>query len=827
MARRSSARLRGRDSSTPKRVSLSHEVQSRTPRTVPTKLPSVQENEDMPGAFPASPTFQETRSGWTKTAVTPTNLAPIRPSSEEMHPQHHQQTTAKPMQEARHLGFADMGPHTAPPKHSSKIATLQGTPTRSTVKASTNLTSPDFKFTFQREHSLELSPDAKRLMVEKREEAARIRQQMIADGEGPRSVTETLERRMATPTGAKGRFSDAHSLQFQKMSSIANHPSSFRADPTRLKTFTLGAESSSATRTPRMLKRSPSKAELDVAEDSTHFLPRSSTKARLSRPAPQTFHAPSTGARESSADGDSSSPAKRVKRAMAEDTSSRRMASSIVKSPPATPRTNARGFASPTYPDLSKLAATLPEASLSRANSIKANKTSKIPAPQSSAVKPSISRATKDDAKDVGPLLARSPSKGSIFAKRTNEKSDVVDEPTSPFLSRSPSKLSLFGKSAKSEDAREQAVAKEPLLLRSPSRLSVSKKPKDLELADTAQAKSSPFLSRSPMKMTVNKEASQTIREVEEPAHAPLLLRSPAKITMSEAITAPTGSQGADSKPPPIGNLMSRFSTLRSSPVKSILRTPQRLYSNDPAKVAAGTHMTPPRPLALGNKFGQEKVPATAPVSKRVDFSSSTKACDDAVKRTPTRTLGLPVKFDTQVKAAPIANYPELPMMGDDGSPSPQKRRQTATPTDFTFRAGEHRIIFSRSPSAPADAAQTKRPSTIRHVSADVHIVPPQATGSKKRKFEFENESSVADGVAHAIDNKENLIQANEGEARPAKRSKITPVSPAPPPARKAVTAQKKTPGVKPRGAKAPVSKRPNTISQARLSALSQPKRRV
>ena len=44
-------------------------------------------------------------------------------------------------------------------------------------------THPNSNLRSNREHSLELSPEAKKLMSEKREEAARIREQMVASGE--------------------------------------------------------------------------------------------------------------------------------------------------------------------------------------------------------------------------------------------------------------------------------------------------------------------------------------------------------------------------------------------------------------------------------------------------------------------------------------------------------------------------------------------------------------------------------------------------------------------------------------------------------------------
>ncbi|EGP92463.1 uncharacterized protein MYCGRDRAFT_102274, partial [Zymoseptoria tritici IPO323] len=133
MARRSSARLRER-STTPKRVSLSHDAITRTPRTMPAKLSSLQESDEMPGAFPSSVSPSENKLVLNpvipKNLATPSKATPIKPSEQEMHPQLHHQSTAKPLDEARHLGFSNMGAHTEPPRQTNRLAMLQGTPTR-------------------------------------------------------------------------------------------------------------------------------------------------------------------------------------------------------------------------------------------------------------------------------------------------------------------------------------------------------------------------------------------------------------------------------------------------------------------------------------------------------------------------------------------------------------------------------------------------------------------------------------------------------------------------------------------------------------------------
>jgi hypothetical protein len=74
--------------------------------------------------------------------------------------------------------------------------------------------------------------------------------------------------------------------------------------------------------------------------------------------------------------------------------------------------------------------------------------------------------------------------------------------------------------------------------------------------------------------------------------------------------------------------------------VRSILRTPSRKFSDDPVQVAAGTHMSPPPALNFEKALPQ--VPATAPVRKQVNFTSSTlqRASDDELGKSPS-----PMKF--------------------------------------------------------------------------------------------------------------------------------------------------------------------------------------
>lgn len=815
MARRSSARLRSQNSTTPKRVSLSHDAQpTRTPRTVPARLASVQESEDMPGAFPQSASPKSTFALYpviprklTQTA-TPTKAAPIRPADSEMHPQLHHQSTAKPREEARHLGFSNMAPHTEPPKHTSKVAVLQATPTKS--RNPEEEAKKSFPFSFRREHSLELSPEAKKLMYESREEAARIREQMIADGEAAPSLNEVLAaRKIAKP---KGRYSQVHLKEFEKMDSIASHPSVTRhrlpaqagQDQTPRKDVGTPAKS---------LKRSPSKAGF-FDQASTPSRPSSRDDSKPLPAVPGSSRLPRTTSFKDLHKATAVqpvSPAKRVKRAVADDVSAHRPGSSDSEKPlPATPQTNKQvqrapggqgGLTTPT------------QASLARAVSTKPTNTTKIPAPSFTPAKvPGTSiqkQAVMFETTQASPaLLARSPSKAALFAKPFDTAKSNTTTTTSPLLARSPVKS---GGLKKASEAGE-------------------------EIESTPKSKAPPLLARSPLKAPVANSAGPDVAQAPKTPSIPFLARSPTKIPI-----APNASDSAESPGQSTSNkLLGRFNLLRRSPIKSILRSPQRLYSDDPAKVAAGTHLATPEKQAIDASTALPNALSSASMRKHVDFTSSTKARDvkansSTPSTTPTPSPNRDSTRDAMAEPASVS-YPDLSADAAILSPSPQKRRQTSGPQDFTFRAGHQALIFGQSPNAPASAQQGNRRSTIRMVTSDLVPSPAAVVGSKKRKFEFENNSAAAkSNVVLEKENTPTMEPDAQEERRPAKRAKPSTASS---PAAKNTAGNAKAPpttkrttlGVKPKGAKSskatsPV-KRSSTISQARLAALSQPKRR-
>lgn len=738
------------------------------------KLSSLAENDEIPGAFPDSE--EDTPTAVSKHIAkavsgglsTPRDVTSIRPSGEEMHPAKFHMSTAKPLDEARWLGFSSMAPQIEPPKGTNKIALAQGTPSKTPKAGSTSRSDfQDFEFSFKRQ-SLELSAEARQMMAEKREEAARIREELKANKSTCPSIPETLSRKMATPKGKVGRFSDIHMAEFKKMDSIANHASAYRADPNRLETAT--ATLKKAVNKPLLaqpgqngvqtLKRTQSKTELGQYMSS---LPRSTSSRSLKH--------------NNDAEHERASPAKRVKRTTDDDVAS-------------------------TRPKSSGMPTGAMQASLARTASVNSTKSTMIPSLARTPSKASLKSAPTPQPKASTPLLARSPTKSSPVKQMVEEP----QEPVSPLLSRSPSKFCLIEKPAtQTQDADDDAAMGQ-------------------------------YLSRSPLKASVSVNTEQD----NKPSAIPLLSRSPAKASPAEN---PFDTAATPLKAAAGTNLMSRFNLLRKTPMKSILRSPQRLYSDDPAKVASGTHLaTPPK---NSNKALPAVPPATAPVQKHVDFSASTKLSNSmyqAQRESESTSLSPvsegptpPPKTSAFAKAATDAateaapTYPILPSGDMDMGPTPKKahRRMTLGANvlnDFTFRAGEGITFAPSADAANRGRADSEKPS-IRHVSAEPDIVP--IAGMKRKLSEtptFASATSLPIGS-----DKENKPEEGPEDARPAKKAR--PTIPEPPKSVKpAEKIAKKIPtiGVKPKGTTSQQGKkpRPSMMSRTRLEMLAMPKHR-
>ena len=235
-----------------------------------------------------------------------------------MHPSKAQSTMAPPSEGLR-LGFTDIRP-VAKRDGTIPSGVGQQTPTKSG-----GLPSTPFTFSIGRPSAdPNLSSRAKQMMAELRGEADRIKAELAAQRE-KQGDTDVNGRLIAKPKGKNGRFSAAHDAAFERMDSIENHPSAFRAKLTPVAGVKRSSSRADLDELPpsvtkrSVMKRSPSKARLD---DDSHRSPwlrkaltASSVKAR----------AAAIDTNESSAPAPT--PAKRVKQRLEDDASSSRLIS--------------------------------------------------------------------------------------------------------------------------------------------------------------------------------------------------------------------------------------------------------------------------------------------------------------------------------------------------------------------------------------------------------------------------------------------------------------------------------------------------------------------
>ncbi|OAG06280.1 uncharacterized protein CC84DRAFT_1217528 [Paraphaeosphaeria sporulosa] len=230
--------------------------------------------------------------------------------------------------------------------------------------------------------------------------------------------------------------------------------------------------------------------------------------------------------------------------------------------------------------------------------------------------------------------------------------------------------------------------------------------------------------------------------------------------------------------------------------VRSILRTPSRKFSDDPTKVAAGTHMSPPS--ALNTIHVLPAMPKTAPVKKQVNFTNSTleRAAWDEVGKSPSP---MKLRAGSEIPSGAViypslgnsVEYPTIPE-GNDSAPDSPSRRLTfggataTTPAAFSFQSDK-----------PIDFGPPST-GTIRMVrKSDASSL---AEG-KKRKLDTVSESS----------DKENSEPAPDA-GRSAKKVKTAPAEVPQTPAKSASKLPRRTP-------------RGGSLTKSRLAFLATPKR--
>ncbi|KAH9873378.1 hypothetical protein J1614_005776 [Plenodomus biglobosus] len=189
---------------------------------------------------------------------------------------------------------------------------------------------------------------------------------------------------------------------------------------------------------------------------------------------------------------------------------------------------------------------------------------------------------------------------------------------------------------------------------------------------------------------------SQSVKVAKSTSMIPTLMNSPSTNNL-----IPSPSPVKLVKGPSTNNLFSP--TNLGKAMRNGARDRFLQFSNDPTKIAAGTHMSPPPALTV------PAIPATAPVKKHVNFSSST------VGGTTNEELGKspsPMKFraGSEVPMGAViyptlqtggVQYPELSQDDKSLNGSPSRRLTFGEvaanqPRDFSFEAGK-RVNFGKS----------------------------------------------------------------------------------------------------------------------------------
>ncbi|KAF1958412.1 hypothetical protein CC80DRAFT_30386 [Byssothecium circinans] len=624
---------------------------------------------------------------------TPSNRTPIVPETQEMHPALHHASTAKMLDEARWLGFQNLGAHTAPPK-ATRPAAGQATPSKTTTAtpntpaAAKDSPTSGFQFRFRMKSPFSgLSPKSSSILKNRKDAAAADPRALFKADEFCAPADLEPKRKTAVPKGKMKRFSDIHMSQFKKMDSIANHPSAFR--PVQL--------------TNAPLKKSHSKVDLhkpELSAKTPNKLKRSQSKMDVTEPAPK---APASGL-------------KRTQSKM----------------------------------EVTEQTTRIPPTPLKRTQSKMDLTGSSLPRSQSTVRLVPPSRDGRPTTQD-----------GNPFAKRV-KRTEVDDAATTRPLSRDGQ-----------PDANKPTVTKAA----TPARKITSQ---------TALPRLASRL-MTPTKASLMR--SQSVKAVKTKSMLPSLVKSPSAANLF----SPTNIGNAVKDSVREGIRKTSSSLLK---VRSILRTPNRKFSNDLDKIAAGTHMSPPPGLDLQKTL--PAAPQTAPAKKHVVFTNSTLERDlqDDWSKSPSP---MKLRAGSEIPAGAVI-YPSLrgagnveyPVLAEDNESGAASTSRRLTFGDATaISPGE----FSFKSDKPIDFGPVST-GTIRMVRKSN---ASSMFDGKKRKLDTVEESS----------DKENSAPVQPDEGRSAKKAKTAPEPP-------------KTPSKLPR--RTP-NKRGSSISKSRLAFLSTPKR--
>lgn len=235
--------------------------------------------------------------------------------------------------------------------------------------------------------------------------------------------------------------------------------------------------------------------------------------------------------------------------------------------------------------------------------------------------------------------------------------------------------------------------------------------------------------------------------------------------------------------------------------LKSILRRRQPLFSRDPAKIAAGTHVAAPdfKPDSLFATQGDmtDSAPTPSP-KKHVEFTPSVKSRHELAEASPSRS-----KIPTTPSRSNISDivYPTLPALTPE-------QKAAAEPSDKP---------------TPSPTIRHVRKSSANHNEGAYPEIPVVAHGIAHGIVNKKRHREEMDDNSKGVDNTENVPPADsQAQERSAKRIKATPspvkVQPAKTPTR--------TPSGR-MGTPASAKRSRGVLSLSRLNMLAKPKERA
>lgn len=205
----------------------------------------------------------------------------------------------------------------------------------------------------------------------------------------------------------------------------------------------------------------------------------------------------------------------------------------------------------------------------------------------------------------------------------------------------------------------------------------------------------------------------------------------------------------------------------KSVSMKSILQKPQLKFSNDPVKIAAGTHLPAPVTMTTATQSSVTCTPIRSP-TKRVGFADELASASPSPTKVATaaqQTIKIPspgkVSYPSLDKAGPLTSHPPAP-------------------GDFSFRAVKQISFAGPSHRVAPTTIRHVRPSGIPTALSPFEPLPAVPHGMPNKKRRRANDDEDECRSTEAQENRPPVKEETEGS--PAKKARLGLGKMAPPP---------------------------------------------